>query len=207
MDNLARKNETVSPQLEYGQVISVDGDSVVSTSFGELQAGCAVSCLVKPERGDFVLLSVDAQGVAWVLSVLSRAADTPTSLEIEGDTALRIRGGSLTVVSDDELNCISSKAALHSPEVEVLAGSISVTARFLGSNIERVKRVADAVDDISREFTRRVVNYFRFTREHEDCQTESRRQLVDETLTIQSKNTMIVSEEHVKIDGEMIHMG
>ncbi|WP_432738120.1 DUF3540 domain-containing protein [Maridesulfovibrio sp. FT414] len=207
MDNLARKDEQAVPQLEYGQVVSVAGSVTVATSFGELKAQRAVSCLVSPEPGDSVLLSVDSQGGAWILSVLSRAAETPTALEVDGDTTLRVRGGSLTIAPDEELNCISSKAALHSEEVEISAGTVSLTSQFFSSNVERVKKVAGTVDDISREFTRRVVNYFRFTREHEDCQAESRRVLVDETLTMQSKNSMIVSEEHVKIDGELIHMG
>ncbi len=108
---------------------------------------------------------------------------------------------------ETELNCITGKVALQSTEVEVAAGSVSLTSHIFTSYIERVKNVAGTVDDISHEFTRRVNNYFRFTKEHEDCQAESRRQLVDETMTIHSKNTVIVSEEHVKIDGELIHMG
>lgn len=207
MNNLARKHETLAPQLEYGRVILVDSGLVVESSLGELEAQKAVSCLVCPEVGDSVLLSVDTQGGVWILSVLSRAEAGPTALEVEGDLTLRSKNGSLTFAADEELTCISSKAALHSDDVEISAGKVSLTSRLFSSNVERVKKVAGNVDEISREFTRRVVNYFRFTKEHEDCQAESRRQLVDETLTIQSKNTMIVSEEHVKIDGELIHMG
>ncbi|WP_320006570.1 DUF3540 domain-containing protein [Maridesulfovibrio sp.] len=207
MNNLARRHETLAPRLEYGLVILVDGGLVVETSLGELEAQKAVSCLVSPEVGDSVLVSVDAQGGVWILSVLSRAEAGPTSIEIEGDVTLRSKNGSLTFAADEELNCISSRAVLHSDEVEISAGKVSLTSRMFSSNVERVKKVAVNVDEISREFTRRVVNYFRFTKEHEDCQAESRRQLVDETLTVQSKNTMIVSEEHVKIDGELIHMG
>ncbi|WP_319762556.1 DUF3540 domain-containing protein [Maridesulfovibrio sp.] len=207
MNNLVKKHEAATPQLEYGRVILADGGVVVETSLGELEAQKAVSCLVCPEVGDSVLVSVDKQGGVWILSVLSRAAETVTSLEVDGDVALRSKNGSLSIVADNELNCISDKAALHSNEVEISAGRVSLTSRLFSSNVERVKKVAGTVDEVSREFTRRAVNYFRFTREHEDCQAESRRQLVDETLTVQSKNTMIVSEEHVKIDGELIHMG
>lgn len=207
MDNLARKHDQANPHLEYGQVVTAGRTVMVVTSFGEIEAKRAVSCLVRPEEGDSVLLSVDIEGGVWVLSVLVRAGTSPTALELEGDSVLQVNGGSLTVAPETELNCITGKAALQSGEVEVAASSISLTARLLTSNIERVKKVAGTVDDISREFTRRVNNYFRFTKEHEDCQAESRRQLVDETMTIHSKNTVIVSEEHVKIDGELIHMG
>lgn len=207
MDNLARNSVPASPQLEYGKVVSFDGEYMISTSYGDLKADCAVSCLVKPEAGDSVLVSVDADGEVWVLSVLSRASQSPTSIEVVGDTTLSVKGGSLTLSTDEELNCISKKSSVYSQEIDVSAENVSLNAGFFSSNIARVKRVADVVDDISREFTRRVKNYFRFTSESEDCQAESRRQLVDETLTMQSKNTVIVSEEHVKIDGELIHMG
>ncbi|WP_027722034.1 DUF3540 domain-containing protein [Maridesulfovibrio zosterae] len=207
MNNLARQQENISPQLEYAKVVAVTETVRVSTSFSELDARRAVSCLVRPEAGDTVLISIDQQGEAWVLSVLIREEQTPTALEVEGDTLLRVKGGSLTVAPDTGLNCITAKAALQSDDIEVAAGKISLTARLFSSNISRVKKVAGTIDDISREFTRRTMNYFRFTKENEECQARSSRQLVEETMTVHSKNTVIVSEEHVKIDGELIHMG
>jgi len=206
MDNLARKHEPARPELEYGTVRSVD-PLMVDVSFGSIDAQRAVGCLVRPCEGDTVLLSVDTDGGAWVLSVLAREAAEATVLELEGDTVLRVKDGGLTVAPETELNCVTGKAALHAEGAEITAGQINLLARVLSSQVERVKSVAGTVDDICSEFTRRVTNYFRFTREHEDCQAQSRRQLVDETLTIQSGNTVITSEEHVKIDGKLIHMG
>ncbi|PKN09839.1 MAG: hypothetical protein CVU73_02540 [Deltaproteobacteria bacterium HGW-Deltaproteobacteria-8] len=207
MHNLAEKIIPARPELEYGTVVSSGDAVVVAVPFGEIQAVRAAGCLIRPEKGDSVLLSVDAQGGAWVLSVLERAGVTPTALEFEGDTVLRIKGGGLTVAPDTELTCVTGKASLHAEDAEVTAGRATLTARLFSSQVELVKHVAGTVDDISREFTRRVVNYFRFTTEHEDCQARSSRQLVEETMTMHSKNTVIVSEEHVKIDGELIHMG
>jgi len=207
MDNLARKHEPVRPELEYGRVISSDDAVVVAASFGEITAERAIGCLVRPEKGDTVLLSVDADGGAWILSVLAREANTPTALELEGDSVLRVKNGGLTVAPDTELNCITGKAILHADDAEMTAGRVTFVSRLFSSQVERVRNVAGIVDDVCREYTRRTTNYFRFTKEHEDCQAESRRQLVDETMTVQSKNTVITSEEHVKIDGELIHMG
>lgn len=207
MDNLARKLDATGPVLEYGTVVSAGDGVAVATPFGEVTARRAASCLVRPEAGDSVLLSVDDRGGAWVLSVLIRAGAAPTPLELEGDAVLRIRGGGLTIAPDTELACVTGRAALHAGVAEVTVDKVSLTARLFSSQVERVKRVAGTVDDISREFTRRVVNYFRFTTENEERQARSSRQLVDETMTIHSRNTVIVSEEHVKIDGELIHMG
>lgn len=207
MDNLARKQDTMSPQLEYGTVVSVGEPLLVAAPFGEIEARRAVGCLIRPEEGDTVLLSVDMSGTSWVLSVLAREGRDATALEIEGDAVLRVKGGGLTVSADTELHCVTGKASLNAEDADVTVGRYQMVARMISTQAERVKHVAGVVDDVSREFTRRVVNYFRFTKEHEDCQSESRRQLVDETMTIQSKNTVITSEEHVKIDGELIHMG
>ncbi len=207
MNGLAKQQKEITPQLEYGQVIAVDKDVTVATCYGEFTAQRAVSCLIRPEVGDQVLLSMDMQGGVWILSVLSRAADTITALEMQGDTSLRVMGGGLTIAADTEFNCVSSHTSMQAGHIEVLAESMSLTTHFFSSHASRVKRAAEYVDDVCKEFTRQVVNYFRITREHEDCQAESRRQLVEETLTVQSKNAQIVSEEQVKIDGELLHLG
>ena len=214
MDNLARKQESTRPELEYGHVVStretVKRTVRVATSLGEIEAQRAVGCLVCPEEGDSVLVSLNASGKAWILSVLARnpdVASTPTALELEGDSILRVTNGGLTIAPETEFSCVTGKAMLHAGKTSVSTDQLSLVTRLLNTQAERVKSVAGMVDAISREFTRRVSNYFRFTKDHEDCQAKSRRQLVDETMTIQSKNAVIVSEEQVKIDGELIHMG
>lgn len=50
MNNLIKKHESVTPQLEYGRVILADDGVVVETSLGELEAQKAVSCLVSPKQ-------------------------------------------------------------------------------------------------------------------------------------------------------------
>lgn len=207
MDNLARKRELEKPELAYGTVMSSGSSMTVSGTFGEITALCAAGCLLRPETGDTVLLSLDMSGGAWVLSVLTRGSAMPNTLELTGDSVLRVRGGGLTVAPETELHCMTQRAALFATDAEMRADTASVTARLFTCTVDRIKSVAGIVDAVSREFTRRTAQYFRFTTEHEDCQAGSRRQLVDETLTMQSKNTVIVSEEHVKIDGELIHMG
>ena len=207
MDNLARKHESGRPEMEYGTVVSAGAPMTVAVPFGEVEAVRAIGCLVRPEEGDTVLLSLDATGGAWILSVLARDSGVSLAMELEGDSVLRVKNGGLTVASDMELSCITGKAVLHADDAEMAVRRMSLTAQLFSSQVERVKAVAGVVDDVSREYTRRVINYFRFTKEHEDCQAESRRQLVEETMTIHSKNTVIVSEEDVKIDGELIHMG
>lgn len=207
MDNLAKKHHIYRPQLEYGKVVSTGDPIVVATELGELCAKKAVGCLINPAPGDKVLLSMDDQPSVWVLSVLERLSSSPQLIELEGDAVLRTKSGSLTIAADNELNCISQKTTLHTGEAEVTAMTTSFTAHLFTSNVARVKRVAEYVDDISIEFNQRVKNYFRFTEKHEECQAGSRRQLTEETTTIHSKNTTIVSEENVKIDGKLVHMG
>ncbi|MFM2478732.1 DUF3540 domain-containing protein [Celerinatantimonas sp. MCCC 1A17872] len=207
MDNVARQHEILQPVLEYGFVTQSESGLKIDTDEGQLNAERAVSCLVRPQVGDKVLVSVDSQGMVWVLSILERTPQTQTVLETAGDTVLHVQNGGLTIAPDTNLTCVSPKASLSAAKAEVSVEHLSIVASVYLSQVERIKVVANTIESISQEFTRRVVNYFRFTKEHEECQAESHRQLVDETLAIQSKNTLILSDEDVKIDAELIHMG
>ena len=63
MLQLAVKNSGIDPVLEYGTVIGEgEGGFVVRSAYGDYSARLAVSCLVRPDITDRVLLSVDAVG-------------------------------------------------------------------------------------------------------------------------------------------------
>lgn len=208
MENLARLREPACPRLEYGYIVSTgDGPLTVETPYDVLEALPAAGCLIRPEVGDLVLLAINESRVNYVLSVLDRSDDRPTTLEVDGDLALRVKGGGLTLAPDGEMVCVSTALSVHAEKGEAVFNRFFFVGRLLKSQIERVKSVAGMVDAVCREMTIKTVNYFRFTSDHEDCQAKSRRQLVDETLAMQSKNTVIMSEEDVKIDGKLIHVG
>jgi len=67
--------------------------------------------------------------------------------------------------------------------------------------------VADTVDTVYRRLTERLINAVRFVKEDEEVQTGSTRYLVEDTLTMHSKNAVHMAEEIVTINAEQVHLG
>ncbi len=204
-------------ELESGRVAGVDGRSYrVLTLDGEFIAERAVSCLVEPVAGDTVLLAVTPSGESFVLAVLRReTAEAPTQLLLDGPASLRVRGGSLAVAAEGDLSlaaartigCVAAGVSVRADRGSIRVTRMSVAGRFLKSTVQRVRSVALDVDAVCRRLTQRLGDSFRYVADHDETQAKSQRVLVEDTATLHSKNTMIVSEEHVVVNAEQIHLG
>lgn len=218
MQNVAPQNELVQPVLEYGRV-SDEGDRyfTVLTSYGEVVSERAVSCLVHPEAGDTVLLSVDMSGDSFILSVLRRDVEArdKTDILFDGEVNLHVSNGTLSLTSDNgitlgsrgEVACAGQKISLHADEGEATIKNCSFLGTFLHVQAERIKHVADTVDSVFRQWTQRLERAFRFIKDEEEVQSGSTRYLVEDTLTMHSKNAVHMSEEIVTINAEQVHLG
>lgn len=217
MNNAFEKPEPLQPFLEYGTVLFWEGRLFsVQTSWGMIDAEQAVGCLVKPETGDIVLLSTDASGTSFILSVLRRTdLEKETDLVFEGQVNLRVKDGGLSLASDETLNfasdeevtCTSRKISIGADEGTATISKFSFFGTFFESQIQRIKHVADTVDTVYNRLNERLINTFRFVKEEEEIQTGSTRYLVEDTLTMHSKNALHMSEEIVSINAEQIHLG
>ncbi|MEW5723554.1 MAG: DUF3540 domain-containing protein [Thermodesulfobacteriota bacterium] len=209
MHSQARLWEAPQPDLRYGEVVGRCGqDFWVETGLGRLRAGRALGCLVLPRLGDRVLLSADAAGECWVLSVLSRgeAGESGTDLLFEGPVNLRVEGG-LTIAAREELAWTANKITVSAHEAEASVGKVSFLGQTLEAQFEWIKAVAVRVDQVFERLTQRLFESLRFVREHEEVQTGSTRLLVEDTFTVQARNAVHQAEEIYKIDAGQVHLG
>lgn len=216
MDNLAEKKEYAQPVLEYGIVAAAREEGflvLVDTACRE--ASLAVSCIVRPEKGDVVLLSMDS-GKVFILSILERPGEQQArTLQFDGQVDMQVKNGGFRLTADDSLYFSARETmamASRQIEIDALEGNariekMSYAGRIFHSQVEKMKMIADAVDSIFRRVVQRVTSSYRYVEEHEEIQSASTRMLVDGTLTMQTKNTMHVAEGHIKIDAEQIHLG
>ena len=206
----AQKVEILQPVLEYGLVAGRSGNGfVVTCDRGALNAAVAVSCLVAPEAGDVVLLSIDDGGCCYRVSVLGRqeGAGKTTELAFDGDVALTVRDGAMSIRSDEAISLASKDFELTAEEGRVTLEKSSFFGNVVENNIRRIRVIADSLDSIVWRAVQRFTNAYRYVEEHEEVQSASTRMIVDGTLTMHTKNTMHISEGHVKIDAEQIHLG
>ncbi|MFZ5427976.1 MAG: DUF3540 domain-containing protein [Thermodesulfobacteriota bacterium] len=202
------------PSLEYGRVLSAaPGRFLVETSFAEVEAARAVSCLVEPACGDKVLLAVDLSGGAWILSVLESAGTV--NLAVDGDARLSARGGTLTIASDRDvslacpgaISAVSGELSVHASSCSAVIEKASLAGRALRTQFKRVRQAAASVDQMFRRFTQRSQESSRFVKEHDEVQAGSRRVLVEELCALHARNHSMMAEEHVVINADQIHMG
>jgi Protein of unknown function (DUF3540) len=217
MYNLAESNTHTQPFMEYGTVREAEGRNLaVNTQLGTLPAETAVSCLVRPGKGDTVLVSSDGAGGNFVLAVLTRPENgTTTEVNFEGDVIMRVQGGRLAVTADKELllasqrdiSMASETLAVHAQKGSVSITKLSYLGRKFTGQIKHMRIVAESVENTFRRLTQRLKDAFRFVEELEEVQSGSTRYVVEDTLTMHSQNAVHMAEEVVTINAQQVHLG
>ncbi len=218
MHNLADRTERALPWLEYGEVVDEAGEALaVRTSLGTVEARRALSCLIQPRAGDRVLVSMDADGAGYVLSLLERAQgqERDTRLVVDGDLSIHARDGDLSLTADrdvtlaaeDALALASRKVSVHAGAGEAVIERLSVAAKALQAQIKRIRTVASSVEQTVHRLTQRLQDSFRYVEDQDEVQCGSARYLVEDSLTVQSRNAVHMAEEVVTINAEQVHLG
>lgn len=208
MHNTAKRLDMVQPVLEYAHVRAASGDRVVlAASYGEILAERAAGCLLAPRPGDLVLASVDASGRAFVLSVLTREQAAPGEIAYPGDLRLRA-GGDLSLDAGGDASLSASRnLTLAAEEGEAAFGKVSILAKAARVQVKVLSLMAGAVEQIVARLTQRLTNSVRLVEEHEEVQAGSARYVIEDTLTMHSKNALHIAEEVAKIDAGQVHLG
>ncbi|MBF0528487.1 MAG: DUF3540 domain-containing protein [Deltaproteobacteria bacterium] len=203
--------------LEYGEILEEEqGSYLLLTNYGETRAFQAVSCLVRPAPGDQVLFSLASTGPGHILAVVSRAEENQgTDLRLSGPVNLQVLGGNLTISAEkdlvlgagEEISMASTRLSCWAEEAEGSFLKLSLIGKFFKSQLERISVAAETVEHVFAHFTQRPQNAFRFVKDHEEVQTGSTRVLVEETISIHSKNALHMAEEIVTINAGQIHLG
>ncbi|MDQ5986641.1 MAG: hypothetical protein CSYNP_02371 [Syntrophus sp. SKADARSKE-3] len=201
--------EYAQPYLEYGVVVEEGETFRLETSLGSYTALKAASCLLTPKQGDSVLAAFDAGGNCFILSVLMQnpAPGRCNEIILEGDANLHIRRGGITISADHEVSVASDKFSVAARTGHGVFENCSFLGKSLFAEFGSIKAVAGKVENIFQQLTEKLIDAFRFVKDHEEIQTGSTRYLVDENLTMHSKNAMHVAEEIVTINAEQVHLG
>lgn len=209
--------ETAAPVLEYGVVSATADESITVVIDGSaFQARIAASCLVVPGIGDRVLAVLGGRNDAFVLSVLERnPASGVTSLHLEGDVSLHVKGGELAIKADKGIQIATrEKLALVSWQLEMHAASLTgalETVKIEGKQLEcsfgEIQLLADKCMEVFGMLSQKCANSIKMVEQHDELQAGSIRHAADGTMTMQARNMFQAAEENVRIDAEKIHLG
>lgn len=217
MTNLAKKLTPPSTATEStATVLRVEGQMVVLASEGrELRARRATSCLVAPVADDYVLLTTDGYGDAYVLAVLRRDEDAKVTLAAEGDLELTAPAGKVAIVSKEGVDIATGG------DVGVAARAVSMRARIGSVVFERFSYIGDVVRaEVSKtrleggvlerfvdRVSEKVKRSFRTVEELDQVKAKRIDYGAEQVLALHSENAVVAAKELVKVDGAQIHVG
>ena len=217
MENLARKLTDHQVFQEYGQVLSRSESSyTVQTDTGSYEAEAAVSCLVRPETGDLVLVALGGDPErSFILAVLERPGEEKTVLAFKNDVEILVPEGRFEVAVRDELklacardlSLLSSGLNVTAEDGEVNVGSLSFWGRIFEGRIEAIKVLATTFDTVADRMFQRLKRYYRFVEGAEQVKAGRRTCLVKDSMVLRARFAQMTAEEDVHIDGKQIHIG
>ena len=177
---------TVSTQQQteapWGIVESSDEAYWVNTPDGGCLARPAASCLMQPERGDKVLLSLPAGGVVYILAVLERGT---------GDAVLSL---------PERTSLRAPALQIEAHELHLRSRSATIEANSLAMHAREAETVADTV----RQHARAV---YRRTDELEEVHAGRMRIVVDTIHSIRCTLGRWIAKTLAKVDGDQVHLG
>lgn len=200
--------------LLSARVERVEADSCeLEAPAPDRRARIAAGCLLRPEPGDTVLLLVPPSGPCFVLCVLERADDRgclrlPGGAELRGEPqALSVHAARLRFVGDEALS-------LRSAGVDVQAGSCRMSSSVLQLRAGRVQALLGSLHARGREYLTRVGRSLaefgdsvRRVRGMDEIHVTQQRLRVERRLHIQSRDTSILAQNHVRVDARQIDLG
>ncbi len=217
MDNLAREKKGRQATQEWATVTDAEpGGFSVKTETGVVKLKRAASCLVDPEIGDLVLVSISDLGHGYVLAVLEKEPGAKTKIRFEADVDLSAPAGKVGINSKDGIDLASAK------DVNVLATEVSVNAGKAEANLKEtyvrsgsvetsfgtVRVLADAIDTIVANFTQRAKQSLRVVEGLDHVRTGFMNYVAKKSMTLRGEEfSQLTSKKDVHIDGERINIG
>jgi hypothetical protein len=166
----------------------------------------AESCLLVPEPGDVVLMSVAPGEPSYILAVLERTSDRPRVVQAPG--------GDPITVSAERLD-LEGRAGVgvRAPVFDVVAGTAALAFRAVTLTSEVIRGATEKLEWVSRQLqtvadrsTHRAGTYVRSVASADTVVAEHMVRTAHQTMTSTTTHSVLDAGEDVHIHGKRIHM-
>jgi hypothetical protein len=213
----------INPSLiteESGTITHRKGeDLTVELGSGVVVARRAFSCLVEPIEGDRVLVAVEASGKAYILAVLERvrgsAKPAKTTLRVEGDLEIQAPLGTCSIAAQEgvriaspgEVSLTSGELTVNTLRGKVVMEKLAFVGQWVQGELGKLKVIAESVDSVVTRVSERVTRSYRTVDEIDQVKAHQIDYTAKEQIRMHAKNTIVTSDNLVKVDGDQIHFG
>ena len=195
-----------NPNQRTARVIDASNELTIVWNGMKLVAKTAVSCLLKPEAGDKVLVDFDDEQQAYVLAILDRENKEEGTLSLPNKTLISAKD-ELAFESEQSIRVMAKDYSQVSESLTLKFDQGAVAGKKLHSNVELLHSVSRIISQVANQAVQKFKTYVRKTEESDQVQASHMARQVKGLYNMQSKHTILVSEKDTKIDGEHIHMG
>jgi hypothetical protein len=216
MHNLATRETSFQAVQEYGKIVGIENEFYrVETGSGPVSVKRAVSCLVKPEMDDMVLVYIGSLGDGYILAVLEREPEAKTTLSFDADVDITTLSGRMAITANEGVNFASGKDIdLISTEINVHAskgliniGRLSLLGTLFEGQIDRIKVVADHVESFLKRFFQRSEQSFRKVERLDHVEAGRMNYKAKQSMQLRGEFAQMTASEDVHIDGKRINIG
>ncbi|WP_027212212.1 DUF3540 domain-containing protein [Burkholderia sp. WSM2232] len=200
----------------HGRVIATDGQRfAVACDAGSSWAAVAAGCLMQPQLGDTVLISLTANS-GYILCVLAHGEVRQRELRVEGDVRLAVAGGRLevsaehgvTIDAGPALSISAQAAALEFDAASVQCDAMTTSgttshAVWQETSLTTARRFVAAGRDETHagESVRSVSG-------HDQSSVRSAHYRVEQDWTVNAQDASLVAQRRTVIDaGELVNLG
>lgn len=194
-----------------GRIISLEAGSMISHDTEA--ATLAISCLVRPESGDRVVVQRFSNGELVITSVIESTSD---SIRLDCDRSLSVTTpGSITfnavenikLAGKAELNFDAVRLGIKTKKLDLKSGIVSAQLQDVSVTGGRIETVFNRVKSNAVDCFQFAKNLFRQTYETECAHSGSFTQKVSGSHLSEATYVALVAKKDVRVDGKRIHVG
>jgi hypothetical protein len=153
-------------------------------------------------------------GSSHVLAVLERKPGRPAVLSAEGDVSIRATGRlqlsgheGVDLVTRGEANVVASEVSVHAERGSLTVDAMRVIGGLIAGDVDRIKVVARAIDQVVDRFSQRVKASYRTIEELDRVRAKNVDHVASGTMKVHARETVMTADGLVKMDAEQIHVG
>ncbi|MCH8530614.1 MAG: DUF3540 domain-containing protein [Saccharospirillum sp.] len=200
-----------SPQqdcrMEEARVQSTEGGRVLLQTAAGIETGRrAVSCLVNPEPGDWVLLS-RSQRTLYVLSVLERRENEQAEVTLGFSGPVKLTSPDQVTIRSQSAHWINQETQLSTRQLSVAATNLDAVSDKATLHSGTLRLISQSLDVISDRICRHARTLISMVRGQEVRQAHQLSEQVINTHLQQSKQTVVDARKDLRMNAERIHMG
>ncbi len=201
-----RRVASTLPLQSAATVTAVDGGRItVAVHEDTWEATQAASCLVTPQPGDRVLVA-SADEVLWVLAVLRSASGDVHLRAPEGRVVIAAKEG-VHLVTPGEATVTAGRVRAEAREGSVVVETLLALAERIEVEADRVKGTFTTLDTVAERIHQRAERMYRVIKTLDQTRAGQVEVKATDTVRVHAQDTLLTSDNLVKIDGRSIQIG